>query len=64
MGMWDKLRNKAQRLRGRGEQRLGRATGDRHLARKGRGNRLRSGAKQVGEQGKDTAKETRKTFRR
>lgn len=63
MGFWDKLRNKTQRMKGRGEEKVGRATGDGYLKRRGMRNRFMGGAKQVGEQGKDAAKEVRNTFK-
>jgi len=64
MGFWDELRNKTQRAKGRGKERFGRQTRNRSLEGKGRTDRYKSGAKQVGEQAKDAAREVRKTFKR
>jgi uncharacterized protein YjbJ (UPF0337 family) len=64
MGFLDKLRNKAQRGKGRGKEEIGRQTGDPYLEGEGKADRIKGGAKQVGEQMKDAAKEVRKTFHR
>lgn len=64
MGFWDKLRNKTQRAKGRGKEGIGRGTRNRSLQGRGKADRYEGGAKQVGEQAKDAAKEVRKTFRR
>jgi uncharacterized protein YjbJ (UPF0337 family) len=62
MGFLDKLKNKAQKARGRGKEEAGRQSGDPDLEAEGRRERTAGGAKQVGEQVKDAAKETRRTF--
>ena len=62
MGWWDKLRNKSQRARGRAKEKAGRHAGDPYLETKGEAERLKGGAKQVGEQAKDAAKEVKKTL--
>jgi uncharacterized protein YjbJ (UPF0337 family) len=62
MGFWDKLKNKTQRAKGHGKERVGRETGDPYLETKGQAERVKGGAKQVGEQVKDAGKEVRKTF--
>lgn len=59
MGFMDKLRNKAQMGRGRVKQRAGRATGDPYLESEGRADRVKGGAKQVGEQAKDAGRSAR-----
>jgi len=64
MGFMDKLRNKIQRTKGRGKERVGRQTGDRSLEGKGKADRYKGGAKQVGEQAKGAVREVRKTFKR
>ncbi|MFG2006715.1 CsbD family protein [Spirillospora sp. NPDC048911] len=64
MGFLDKFRNKTQRTRGRGNERMGRQTRNRSLEGKGKAGRYKGGAKQVGQQAKDAAREVRKTFRR
>ncbi len=62
MSFMDKLKNKFEKAKGRGKQSAGRKTGDRRLEAEGDKERLAGGAKQVGEQAKDAAKETRRTF--
>ncbi|MFG1999760.1 CsbD family protein [Spirillospora sp. NPDC048911] len=64
MGFLDKLKNKAQKAKGRGKEQAGRETGDPYLESEGRKDRMAGGAKQVGEQAKDVAKEARDTFKR
>lgn len=62
MGFLDKLKNRAQKAKGRSKEEAGRETGDPYLESEGRRERTAGGAKQVGEQVKDAAKETRRTF--
>lgn len=64
MGFLDKLKNKAQRAKGRGKEEAGRRSGDPYLEAEGSRDRMAGGAKQVGEQAKDAAREARETFRR
>ncbi|TDD63142.1 CsbD family protein [Actinomadura rubrisoli] len=64
MSILDKLKNKAQKAKGRGKEEAGYQTGDPRLEAEGRKDRAAGGAKQVGEQAKDTAKEARRTFER
>ena len=49
----DKLRNKAQELRGRIKRNTGEVTGDRSLQAEGRADELKGNAKQIGEKIKD-----------
>jgi uncharacterized protein YjbJ (UPF0337 family) len=62
MGFLDKLKNKTQKAKGRGKEEAGRQTGDPSLEAEGGKDRAAGGAKQVGEQAKDAAKEARRTF--
>ncbi|KAB2345514.1 CsbD family protein [Actinomadura rudentiformis] len=64
MGFLDKLKNKAQKAKGRSKEEAGRDTRDPYLEAEGRRDRMAGGAKQVGEQAKDAAKEARDTFKR
>jgi uncharacterized protein YjbJ (UPF0337 family) len=63
MGFLDKLKNKTQKAKGRRKEAAGREAGDPYLEAKGTKDRLAGGAKQVGEQVKDAAKEARNTGR-
>jgi uncharacterized protein YjbJ (UPF0337 family) len=63
MGFMDKLRNKFQMGKGRAKQNVGRATGDPYLEGKGQAERAGGAARQVGEQAKDAAKNTRDAFK-
>jgi uncharacterized protein YjbJ (UPF0337 family) len=49
----DKVRNKAQELRGRIKRNTGEVTGDRRLQAEGRADEVKSNVKQVGEKVKD-----------
>jgi uncharacterized protein YjbJ (UPF0337 family) len=64
MGFLDKLKNKAQRAKGRGKEEAGREARDPYLEDEGRRERMAGGAKQVGEQAKDVTKEARRTVER
>ena len=64
MGFMDKLRNRFQMAKGRGEERAGRAMGDPDLEARGAGDRVEGGTRQVGEQVKDAGKNVRDTFKR
>jgi uncharacterized protein YjbJ (UPF0337 family) len=61
MGFLDKLRNKATMGKGRLKENIGRHDRDPGLTAEGRGDRLRGGAKQVGERVKDAARDIRRS---
>ena len=63
MGFMDKLRNRFQMGKGRAKAKAGRATGDPHLETKGQAERFEGATRQVGEQAKDAAKNTRDAFK-
>ncbi|HXT88873.1 MAG TPA: CsbD family protein [Trebonia sp.] len=63
MGFMDKLRNKFKMGKGRTKQNVGRATGDPYLEGKGQAERIGGAGRQVGEQAKDAAKNTRDAFK-
>jgi len=63
MGFFDKIKNKAQRAKGRQKEAAGREAGDPYLKSEGTKDRVAGGAKQVGEHAKDAVKEVRKTRR-
>jgi uncharacterized protein YjbJ (UPF0337 family) len=56
MGFMGKLKNRMRISKGRTKVRVGKATGNRRLQRKGHSDRLAGGAKQVGEQVKGAFK--------
>lgn len=56
MSAIDKLKNAAQGFTGKGKQRRGRATGDRHLEREGHADQSSADLKQAGEKVKDAFK--------
>lgn len=60
----DRLRNRIQRTKGRGRERLGRQTHDRSLASSGKADRYQGGAKEVGAKAKGVMREIRKTLKR
>ncbi|MEV4006516.1 CsbD family protein [Actinomadura sp. NPDC049753] len=60
MGFLDKLKNKAQQAKGRGKEEAGRQSGDPYLEAEGKSDRATGGAKQVGEQAKDAAREAKR----
>jgi uncharacterized protein YjbJ (UPF0337 family) len=64
MGFMDKLRNRFQMSKGHAKQDVGRATADPYLEAEGQGERISGGARQVGEQAKDAAKNVKDAFRR
>jgi uncharacterized protein YjbJ (UPF0337 family) len=64
MGFMDKLKNRLQMGKGRAKEATGRQTRDPYLEAEGRGDRMAGGAKQVGEQAKDAAKNVKRSFRR
>ncbi|MDH6708233.1 uncharacterized protein YjbJ (UPF0337 family) [Kitasatospora sp. MAA19] len=56
MGTEDKLRNAAEKARGKVKEAVGRATGDRTVEAKGRGTQVKSDLKQAAEKIKDAGK--------
>ncbi|MFJ2868003.1 CsbD family protein [Kitasatospora sp. NPDC087314] len=56
MGTEDKLRNAAEKARGKAKEAVGRATGDRTVEAKGRGTQMKSDLKQAAEKIKDAGK--------
>ncbi|MDQ2814534.1 MAG: CsbD family protein [Actinomycetota bacterium] len=50
--------------RGRGKQKIGRATGNRRLQAEGLADRISGGVRQLGEELKDEGKDIKRTFRR
>jgi uncharacterized protein YjbJ (UPF0337 family) len=56
MGLDDKLANKAEELRGKAKEGVGRATDDQELEAQGRGDQAKSDLKQAGEKVKDAFK--------
>ncbi|WP_018658166.1 CsbD family protein [Actinomadura flavalba] len=64
MSLLDKIKNTAQRAKGRGKERAGRQSGDPYLEAEGKKDRVSGGAKQVGERIKDAGKEARRTTER
>lgn len=61
MGLLDKLRNKAQQVKGRGKEKAGRAADDPRLEGEGRADRTAGGVKQVGEHAKDAARDVKRS---
>ncbi|MER5352418.1 CsbD family protein [Kitasatospora sp. NPDC002551] len=53
----DKVRNMAEKARGKAKEAAGRATGDRTMEAKGRGTQMKSDVKQAAEKLKDAAKD-------
>ena len=53
MGFIDKLKDKAQVISGKVEERLGKATHDRSMEAEGRGDQVAGNLKQAGEKAKD-----------
>lgn len=64
MGLFDKLKNRTQRGKGRAKEAAGRESRDPYLEAEGRKDRVVGGAKQVGEKAKDAVRETRRTGER
>ena len=63
VGFMDKLRNRFMMSKGHAKQDLGQATNDPYLQAEGQGERVRGGARQVGEQVKDASKNVRDAFK-
>ncbi|MEU8516434.1 CsbD family protein [Kitasatospora sp. NPDC048722] len=57
MGTDDKLRNAAEKAKGKVKEATGRVTGDRPLVAKGRGEQVKSDVKQAAEKLKDAGKD-------
>ncbi|MER7705753.1 CsbD family protein [Kitasatospora sp. NPDC097605] len=53
----DKVRNMAEKARGKAKEAAGRATGDRTMEAKGRGTQMKSDVKQAAEKLKDAGKD-------
>ncbi|TDD39961.1 CsbD family protein [Actinomadura sp. KC06] len=64
MGLFEKLKNRTQRAKGRAKENAGRESRDPSLEAEGRKDRIAGGAKQVGEKAKDAAREVRRTTER
>jgi uncharacterized protein YjbJ (UPF0337 family) len=62
MGFLDKLRNRGTQAKGRAKEAAGRDQRDPYLEAEGRSDRVKGGAKQVGEHAKDAVKDVRRTF--
>jgi uncharacterized protein YjbJ (UPF0337 family) len=63
MGLFDKLRNKMTIGKGNAKENLGRHNRDPEMQAEGRADRLRGGAKQVGERVKDAARDIKRSTR-
>jgi uncharacterized protein YjbJ (UPF0337 family) len=57
MGTHDKASNKAQDVKGKVKETVGKATGNEHLEREGNADQVKSSVKDVGEKVKDAASE-------
>lgn len=56
MGRLDKVKNKAEELKGEVKERAGKATDDRYLEAEGKGDKVSGNLKQAGEKVKDAGK--------
>lgn len=56
MGDDDKIKNKTQEIKGKAQESVGRATGDREMESEGMANKTKGNLKQAGEKLKDAAK--------
>lgn len=63
MSFQNRIRNRFQITRGRGKQKLGRATGNRRMRAEGVADRVGGNVKQAGEQLKDARKDLGRRFR-
>jgi uncharacterized protein YjbJ (UPF0337 family) len=61
MGTQDKASNKAQDIKGKVKETVGKATGDEKLERKGKTDQAKSSVKDVGEKVKDAASKVKDT---
>ena len=59
MGIQDKGSNKVQDIKGKGEEAVGKVTGDEDLENKGKADQVKSAVKDVGEKVKDAASEVK-----
>jgi uncharacterized protein YjbJ (UPF0337 family) len=64
MSLLDKIKNKAQQVKGQGKEMIGRRTGNTRLEGEGRRDRAAGGVKQAGEHAKDTGQDVRRGFDR
>ncbi|MEQ4720490.1 CsbD family protein [Nonomuraea sp. B19D2] len=64
MSAKDKIRNKAEELKGRAKKTIGHATGDERLREKGRTDEAKGGAKQAGEKIKDAGRKVKGVFKK
>ncbi|WP_433431776.1 CsbD family protein [Nonomuraea sp. CA-141351] len=64
MGAKDKLRHKAEELKGRAKKSVGHATDDERLRDKGRTDQARGSMKQAGEKIKDAGKKVKGAFKK
>lgn len=61
MGTQDKASNKAQDIKGKVKETVGKATGDEELEGKGKADQAKSAVKDVGEKAKDAASKLKDT---
>ena len=61
MGNVDKIKNKAEELKGQGKEAVGRATGNERLEAEGNADQSSAKAKQAGENVKDTAHDVKES---
>ena len=61
MGLKDKAENKAEELKGKGKEAVGRATGNERLEAEGNADQASAKAKQAGEHVKDTAHDVKES---
>ncbi|ROO90288.1 CsbD-like protein [Actinocorallia herbida] len=59
MGFLDKMKNKAEQMKGHAKEATGKATHDKSMKDEGRVDRIKGSAKQAGEHLKDAAKDLR-----
>ncbi|MGW0803486.1 CsbD family protein [Nonomuraea sp. NPDC002799] len=60
----DKIRNKAEELKGRTKENVGEATGDENLRAEGRADRAEGNVRQAGEKVKDAGKKVKDAFKK
>ncbi|MDX6741713.1 CsbD family protein [Actinocorallia sp. A-T 12471] len=59
MGFLDKMKNRAEQMKGRAKEAVGRDNRDRSMEAEGRADRLKGSAKQAGEHMKDAVRDIR-----
>ena len=64
MGIEDKIKNKAEEIKGEGKEHVGRTTGDESLEAEGQGDQTASQLKQAGEKVKDATGKVKDAFTR